>query len=207
MKDLILVVADSYQEKVMEALLPRLPFSHTATFSYDIIRNPRNDSGSYNDSHELLRPYINQYSFAIVVFDHEGSGVENIKTREQTEMDVEHLLSINGWGDRKAAIVIDPELENWMWIDSPHVQDAIGWESIEPLYVWARSNGKIAYGEAKPIRPKETLEEALRTSRTAKSAAIYKKIASRVSYRDCIDPAFLKLLGVLQVWFPAKAGS
>jgi hypothetical protein len=203
MKDLIVVVADSYQEKVMEALLPRLPFSDTAIFRYDIIRNPRNDSGSYNDSHELLRPYINQYSYAIVVFDFEGSGVENIKTREEAESDVEGLLSINGWNDRNAVIVIDPELENWMWIDNPHVQDAIGWESIESLYVWARSKGKIAYGEAKPIRPKETLEEALKVSKTAKSAAIYKKIASRVSYSGCIDPAFLKLIRALKGWFPA----
>ena len=199
MKDLIVVVADSYQEKVIEALLPRIPItSNTKTFTYDIIRNPRNDSGSYNDSHELLRPYINQYHFAIVVFDHEGCGVEDTKTRVETESDVEGLLSINGWPNRNSVIVIDPELENWMWIDNPNVQDAIGWFGIESLYVWARANGKIAHGEAKPIRPKETLEEALRISNSAKSSSIYKKIAGTVSYKGCTDPAFIKLIQTIK---------
>lgn len=204
MKDLIVIVADSYQEKVIEALLPRLANTDTSVFSYDIIRNPLFDSGSYNDSHELLRPSINQYSHALVIFDHEGSGVEHIKNRKETEEDVEKLLSINGWNGRNAVVVIDPELENWMWIDSPHVESAIAWEGLESLYIWARSSGKIAHGEVKPFRPKEALEQALRLNRTAKSSAIYKRIAARVSYRSCIDPAFLKLISVLKAWFPSK---
>jgi hypothetical protein len=203
MKDLIVSVADSYQEKVMEALLPRIPVSSgTRQFSYDIVRNIGNDSGSYYDSHELLRPYINDYRFAIVVFDLEGSGVENNKTREQAEIDVEHLLSINGWNKKNMVIVIKPEIETWMWVDNPNVEIAIGWDKQESLYSWARSNGLIVSNESKPSRPKESLEKALRNSDTAKSSAIYKKIATTVSYRNCKDPAFIKLIAILSGWFP-----
>jgi hypothetical protein len=205
MKDLIVAVADSYQEKVMEALLPRIPISSgTRPFSFDIVRNPGNDSGSYNDSHELLRPAIKQYYFALVVFDFEGTGIENIKSREDAELTVENLLSINGWDGRNAVAVIKPEVENWMWTDSPHVESAIGWEKQESLYTWAKNNGKIAVGDSKPVRPKETLEEALKISKTSKSSAIYKKIATNVSYKKCNDPAFLKLILKLQEWFPSS---
>lgn len=203
MKDLIVVTADSYQEKVLEALLPRIPQSSgTKHFSFDILRNPRNDSGSYNDSHELLRPYINMYRFAAVIFDYEGTGAEGVKTREEIESEVEELLNKNGWNKRNCVVVIEPELENWMWIDSPHVEDAIGWEGLESLYIWARANGRIPHDETKPIRPKETLEEALKICRTPKSSAIYKKIATKVSYKGCKDPAFLKLLNQIASWLP-----
>ena len=203
MRDLIIAVADSYQEKVMEALLPRVPLSSgTRAFTYDIVRNIGNDSGSYNDSHELLRPAIKQYHFALVLFDYEGTGVENVRTREQAESDVEGLLSANGWLNRNAVAVIKPEIENWIWLDSPHVQSAIGWERQESLYTWARANGKMADDDFKPIRPKETMEEALRISNTSKSSAIYKKIAASVSYKKCVDPAFQKVITKLTEWFP-----
>ncbi len=202
MKDLIVAVADSYQEKIMEALLPRVPkVSGTTPFTFDIIRNPHNDSGSYNDSHELLRPAIKSYNFALVMFDYEGSGVENVRTREQSESDVEALLSANGWQDRNAVIVIKPEIENWIWLDHPIVGHAIGWEKSESLYTWARKNGKITSESYKPERPKETFEEVLRMSNTPKSSAIYKKIATVVSYKRCNDPAFQKVISTLQKWF------
>src|SRR5438067_138022 len=114
MKYLIVAVADGYQEKVMEALLPRVPASSgTREFSYDIIKNPGHDSGSYNESHELLRSSINQYHFALVIFDFEGTGAEHLKTKTQIENEVHDLLNINGWDKRNAVIVIQPELENW----------------------------------------------------------------------------------------------
>jgi hypothetical protein len=202
MKDLIISVADSYQEKVMEGLLPRIPVSsNIRQFSYEIVRNIGNDSGSYNDSHELLRPYARDYGFALILFDYEGSGIENIKTREQAEAEVEHLLSINGWDDRSSAIVIYPELENWMWVDNPNVEDAIGWEQQESLYTWARKEGLMGFQDSKPIRPKESLEKALRINKTSKSSAIYKKIATNVSYRKCNDLAFVKFIKKLKEWF------
>lgn len=206
MKDLIVAVADSYQEEVINELLPRLTLTHNiSTLDFDIIRNPGHDAGSYNNSQDLLRPFVNQYSFCLVIFDYEGSGIESKKSREEAERDVEYKLTLNGWDDRCCCIVIEPELENWMWINSPHVEDAIGWDNqTESLYNWARAEGFILRNESKPLRPKETLENALRFIRTAKSASIYRRIAKRASYRDCSDPAFLKLTRTLENWFKKK---
>lgn len=203
MKDLIISVADSYQEKVIEGLLPRVPMSSVIReFSYDIIRNISNDSGSYNDSHTLLRNYINDYHYSLVIFDFEGSGAEFSKSRTEAETEVERLLSLNGWDGRCATIIIDPEIENWMWIDNPNVQNAIGWERTETLYTWARRSGLIGANDLKPIRPKETFEKALKLCSTSKSSSIYKKIASTVSYKNCSDPSFIKLINTFKSWFP-----
>lgn len=202
MKDLIVSVADSYQEKVLESILPRLPQVYkTKTFSYDIIRNPICDSGSYNSSQELLRPFINAFDHAVVIFDYEGSGAEERKSREEVELDVEILLNRNGWLERNIVVVVSPEIETWMWVDSPHVHDAIGWERATSLYDWARQKGFLDDGAFKPERPKESLFEALRLCKTSKSSSIYKNIAAKVSFRRCSDPAFLKLIDSLRAWF------
>lgn len=190
MKDLIVAVADGHQEKVMEALLPRiLNASQTADFNFEMIKNPGKDSGSYNDSHELLRPFINQYRFALVVFDFEGTGVEHLPL-DQVKKNVQELLEKNGWKGRSAVIVIQPELENWMWMDNRNVEQAIGWEEKISLYDWAKKEGLLAEDATKPDRPKEAFLDALRLSRTPLSASIYGKITAKVSYGKCQDAAF-----------------
>ncbi|MFN0016546.1 MAG: methylation-associated defense system protein MAD4 [Saprospiraceae bacterium] len=202
MIDLIAVVADGHQEKVLEALFLRIPKSSgTSVFSFDIIKNAGKDSGTYNDSHELLRPFINQYRFALVVFDFDGSGVEHL-SREQVEKNVQELLDKNGWQDRSAVIVIRPELENWMWVDNPNVQQAIGWENEISLYDWAKQEGWLPEGTTKPIGPKGALEKAMFLSGTPKSAAVYGKIAATVSYSRCSDAAFLRMIQQIKDWFP-----
>ncbi len=207
MKDLIVTVADGHQEKVMEALLPRIPIaSQTSGFSFDIIKNPGKDSGSYNDSHELLRPFINQYRYALALFDFEGTGVENLSP-EQIETNVRELLNNNGWLNRNAVIVIQPELENWMWMDNPNVAQAIGWEKEISLYEWAKQEGLIREGRSKPDRPKEVMEKALRLSGTPLSASIYGKIAGKVSYNRCEDISFRQLIQQIKNWFPLSDNS
>ncbi|MBL7797044.1 MAG: hypothetical protein JNJ90_11175 [Saprospiraceae bacterium] len=204
MKDLIVFVADGHQKAVMEALLPRIPkSSNTAEFGFEVKVNPGKDSGTYIYSHELLRPYINQYRFALVVFDFEGTGVEHLPL-DQVKKNVQELLEKNGWKGRSAVIVIQPELENWMWMDNRNVEQAIGWEEQVSLYDWAKKEGLLAEDATKPDRPKEAFLDALRLSRTPLSASIYGKIAAKVSYGKCQDAAFQDLIQQLKAWFPLQ---
>ena len=184
MKDLIVIVADGTMQKVIEELLKRMPISSgTKNFSFDVISNIGNDAGCYNDSHEILRNFITQYNYAMVIFDKEGSGVEE-KSREEIESETHLLLNRNGWESRNTVIVIDPELENWIWQNSPHVEQAFGWNSPESLYLWCHNNGIIAHGEQKPFRPKESLHRILKETKTPFSSSIHKKIASKISYKN-----------------------
>lgn len=56
-------------------------------------------------------------------------------------------------------------------------------------------------GTPKPERPKEAFEALLREKRIQRSSAIYKKIATDVSFREGVDPAFLKFKHILEQWF------
>ncbi|HEY2289968.1 MAG TPA: hypothetical protein VGM86_04625 [Thermoanaerobaculia bacterium] len=122
------------------------------------------------------------------------------------ESQLEERLAQSGWEDRAAAVVISPELENWVWSDSPHVERVLGWErGSAPLRGWLQEKGLLEAGVAKPARPKEAVELALWTVRKPRSSAIYFELAQNVSTDRCTDPAFLKLRRCLCEWFPAPA--
>jgi hypothetical protein len=162
--------------------------------------HPKRDPGVYKLAHDFLRPFQHQASYALVIFDRDGCG--SPQTRDQLEIEVEARLSQNGWSERSAAIAIDPELENWVWSDSRHVAEALGWEHAE-LRTWLVGSGRQPQGERKPLNPKETVEQALRQKNIPRSSAVYREIAEHVSFERCTDLAFLKLCTVLRRWFPA----
>ena len=109
------------------------------------------------------------------------------------------------WGNRAAVIVIDPELEQWVWADSPHVDSALGWKDRDPaLRHWLEASGMLTSGMVKPDRPKEAMLAALKAVRKTPSSSLHTEIAKKVTLDRCIDGAFLKLKSVLQKWFPAE---
>lgn len=122
--------------------------------------------------------------------------------RAVLEQEVERRLSSSGWEDRAAAVVIDPELEIWVWNDSPHVEAVLGWDTgTSSLRDWLRQKGWLAEGTSKPTQPKRAVEEALRISRKPRSSAIYQQLAQRVSIDRCVDPSFVRLRQILTRWF------
>ena len=202
MKDIVFLVADGNMEKFFDGLLPRVyRVSQTSEFTYDILPNPTHDAGNLNDSHEYLRPFIRQYRYAMVVFDHEGCGSEG-KSVQELETNVQELLDRNGWENRSSVLIIDPELENWVWIRSPRIKEAINWKYEEEIVDWVAAQNYAFNQVGKPIRPKEAFEAVLRHARTPRSSSIYKKIANQVSYKNCTDTAFLKLIRQIKLWFP-----
>lgn len=200
MKDLIILVADPTIKACIEGLLPRIPkASGTREFDYDIIVHPKRDGGCRTQSGDLLNSQSKFYKKCLVIFDREGSGGENL-TREQLEISVEQSLQ-NFWENRVSTIVIDPELENWIWIRSPHVADATNWGDIDELYNWMAENNWKNDNINKPPRPKEALEAVLKKSKKPFSSSVHKAIAAKASYKHCTDPAFLKMIEKLIEWF------
>lgn len=149
----------------------------------------------------LLR---NRYAHALIMLDREGCGQET-RSREELEDVIGRNLSVSGWGERGVAVVIDPELEGWVWGDSPHLGEVLGWsEELGSLRLWMNKAGFLAENHVKPSRPKEALETVLRTVRRPRSASIYLQLAQRVSVNRCIDPAFSKFRTTLRQWFPPE---
>lgn len=201
MKDLIILVADQKIRFCIEGLIPRLPYTTgIVPFQYDIFSHPNRDPGCRAQSSAFLGSFQNRYRFALVIFDKEGCGRENL-SREGLEEEVEEALAGSGWNNRAKAIAIDPELENWIWVRSPQLSEIINWESIDSLYQWLFDREYLKEGDVKPNRPKEAFEEAMRFSKKQRSSAIYKQIATQVSFKRCTDESFLKFIQCMKDWF------
>lgn len=200
-KDLIVLVADKNMEFTIKGLLGRHRSFGIREIKSDIHVHPERDPGCRVRGHEFLRPFSSRYDHALVIFDREGSGREQI-SREALESEIEQHLSGSGWDDRATAIVIDPELENWVWSDSACVDNCLGWFEEEPdLRTWLQRKGFLEEGQIKPHRPKEAVEEALRFVSKPRSSAIYYDLAKQTPFENCIDSAFNKLRIVLRNWF------
>ncbi|MEW6072957.1 MAG: hypothetical protein AB1726_10260 [Planctomycetota bacterium] len=200
-KDLIALVADKNMEFALRALLSRAASLEIRPVTADVYVHPERDAGCLLRAHEFCRPFIDRYSHSLVMFDREGCG-RGQESRRELEQRTEALLSNFGWEGRSATVVIDPELEAWVWSSSPHVASALGWQGRRPgLREWLERVDLWADAEAKPHRPKHALERALWAVRRPRSSALYAEIAGKVRLGDCQDLAFGKLRDTLASWF------
>lgn len=200
MAELVLLAADKTIETGVTRLLARPQALGCRQFSVRSFVHIGRDPGCYRRSPEFLAGLSGQYEHAVVIFDREGSGA--IKSRNEIEADVEERLAAGGWGDRASCIVVDPEIENWVWVDSPHVATSLSWEADVELRQWLAGRGLWPAGVMKPPQPKEAVEAVLRETRQPRSSALYGELAQRVSVTRCVDPAFLKLRHLVRTWFP-----
>jgi hypothetical protein len=199
-KELLVLCADRNIEFAVRGLLGRLAGVRLRAIRYDIYVHPERDPGCVNRSPEFLRPFAGSYSHALVLFDHAGSGRER-EAPEQVEESIEARLDGQGW-EGSAAVAIAPELENWVWADSPHVPDVLGWKGPHgTLRQWLEARGFWPSGETKPTRPKEALEAVLRDRHKPRSSSIYLDLAGKVSLDRCTDRAFRKFRTTLLDWF------
>ena len=202
-KDLVVLAADKNMQFAVKGLLARTKDVGIRPVTFDIFVHPDRDPGCRNSSHDFLRFALKSHAHAMVVFDRAGGWIDSIE-RIELEAEVEQRLRRNGWQDRSAAVVIDPELENWVWSDSPVVSDLLGWRGrYVELRAQLEQRGFLRPQQTKPDRPKEALEFALWQARKQRSSSIYAEIARQVDFRPCVDPAFIKLRQTLAGWFPA----
>jgi hypothetical protein len=202
-KDLIVLVADLDAENAIVKLLGRHESLKVRPFSFEVIRYPGRDAGVRKDCAELLRSYQTTFNYALVIFDHHGSGKED-QSRDALENDREQSLANNGWQDRAAVIVLDPELEIWVWSDSPHVALTLGWPSQDRLRAHLLAKNWLNDNEIKPKKPKEAMKDVLRTAQKSLSASYFSELAQQVSVNRCQDPSFKKFVDTLRNWFPLE---
>jgi hypothetical protein len=117
-------------------------------------------SGCHFNGIGFISTFINDYRYGLLVFDFEGSGAEN-QDADEVEGTLEKKLYDCGWDDRAAVIIIRPELESWVWSNSPHVVDELGWTGRKPsLQNWLKEKNFLEENNIKPKRPKEAMEAA-----------------------------------------------
>ena len=199
---LIVLAADKHIAASLEVLIgQRRADLGIRPISFDVRRHPESDPGCRTKAVEFLRPLVNQYRRALVVFDHQGCGSK--APREKIQQEVEFALERNGWQGRSKAIVIAPELVSWVWSPTGDVAYALGWgRDFDPLRAWLEDTGLWPGHQSKPTDPKEATRQALRRSRKVLSSALFKALAASVRFDRCHDPAFYELQTILQTWFP-----
>ena len=201
--DLVILVADKDMQQSLEGLLQRDKSLGIRSISTRIFSHPKKDPGVFNEAHLFLRAFHKSAGHCLVMLDHEGCGAR-AGARDAIETTIETRLARNGWQNRSAAIVLDPELEAWVWSDSPHVDSILGWPCGDTnLRDWLIDQGFLEPGSPKPIRPKEAVEAALRYARRRRSSALYRELAEKVRFSHCHDASFVKFLSTLRSWFPA----
>jgi hypothetical protein len=201
--DLVVLVADGQMESAISGIISRDVSLGIRKLIPKIYVHPSHDPGCLLKSHEFLRIFISQYDYSIVIFDREGCGQE-FNSRDELEEIVEKNLDIVGWQNRSTAIVIDPELEAWVWCGSRHVEDVLGWRNHEPnLYEWLLTSGYLYAEGSRIVHPKEAMEKALKIVGKQRSSSYYGQLAKVVSLQNCVDPSFIKLKSTLQKWFPS----
>ncbi len=205
-KDLVLLVPDCNYEKGLTALLKRPQSLGIRPISFDIYIHTNRDPGCLRQAHDFLRPFASDFSYALILFDREGCG--KASSRGDLEKDVAERLNNAGWRDRNTVLVIEPELDIWVWSDSPLVDSCLGWPQGQPaLRTWLREQKFLSKSATKPDRPKEAMEAVLRRTKRPRSASIYAKLGQRVGVNRCADPAFQELKTTLRNWFPVTTST
>lgn len=203
-KDLVVLLADQNAESAIRGILGRNQSLGIRPVSYDTFVHPERDPGCLRRAAEFLRSFSRQYDKALVIFDHDGCGREQVEAAS-LEVEVESSVATAGWPDRVAALVLKPELETWVWADSPHVAGVLGWVDQDTrLEEWLDRAGFPADSRGKPHPPKEAMERVLRHVRRPRSSALYFELANKVGLTRCQDAGFQKLHQRLQSWFPEQ---
>ncbi len=200
-RDLVVLAADKDIEASIQGLLSRHQRLRIRPVSYKIEVDPEHDPGCFLRAHDILRPQVRMFSHALVIFDHQGSGQEKLP-REEVERRLTERLASAGWDDRAAAVVIAPEIEQWVWSDSPHVGQVLGHSNVR---TWLATEKLWPLDATKPPDPKRAMEWALRHARRPRSPANFRKIAEQVSFERCSDQAFAHLREILRKWFAETA--
>lgn len=202
--DLVILVSDKNMEWAVRGLLSRSNALGIRPINSTIYVHPERDPGCLRNGHTFLRSMSSRFAHAIVMFDHMGSGREQ-ETRELLEREVVEHMAKAGWADRATSVILSPELEVWIWSDSPEVDRCLGWSRKQPdLRTWLRDQEIWSIQEPKPKDPKAATESALQKVRKPRSSSLYKQLAESVSFQRCTDPAFMKLLQTLRLWFPRE---
>lgn len=179
MKDLSVLTADADMLAVFRAILDRPDALGIRSISFEINRHVNRDAGVFGTGPEPLRAIPKKdFRYFVVAFDHHGSGCN--RPPDQCARTVQDRLDSCTFTDRSAVVVIDPELEEWLWRDPSAITN---------------------HAEADATSdPKEKLRQVFKRKPRPQD---FEQIAARADLQAWnSSPSFRILKETLQNWFP-----
>ncbi|MEV5411512.1 hypothetical protein AB0K60_22075 [Thermopolyspora sp. NPDC052614] len=205
-RDVVFLLADAGMEQMLLGFLGRPRFHLSlgcAPFAFDpredVFVAQTRDPGVYGTAREFLRPFERTHRRAVVMLDADWVGTPGA---DAIHKHITRCLT-EAWAEF-AVVVIDPELEAWIWQDNPQVAQAL---KCPPDFRRILADARLwPLDAAKPPRPKEALEHLRRPPyRADGSRAAFRRLAERISVRHCEDAAFNLLRDTLRTWFPENS--
>ena len=202
MIDLFRLVADRNMEAAVSGLLGRPHSLGIRKIRYQVRTHGFRDPGCFHRADDVLKLFRSKARHAIVMLDQAWDGVP-CDTSEETEESLRQRLRRVGMSAWACPIVIEPELEAWVFSGSPHVERILGWSNRSPRLRDALEGRALwRAGDAKPHDPKAAIEWALAEVRVNRTSKIYSELAERVSTLNCTDQSFQRFRRLLRQWFP-----
>lgn len=209
MRDCMFYVADLNMAEAFKGFLQRDKFHlslRCGAFEFDALQDlarakGKTDGGLWRHAGSLLKGYLQTHRRLVVCLDCDFGGSPG---QAQIKADITRQLLSVGWQQQSFLVLaIDPELEQWIWQDSIHIEHALKHPSPPSLRQALAASNEWPLGQDKPIDPKGLLASLVDKNLGGdRSSSLYAKITSKVSPARCTDPEFQALRQQLQVWFP-----
>jgi hypothetical protein len=173
--DLVALVPDVHIDAIIRTLVSRL-WPHISFISV----KAKGDPDVFYRAEEWLRPFIHRAQYALVILDFQWARPSGLAASHHVREKLKDRLSRSGWQDRCEVVVIDPEVESWLWAD------------------------------VRTRNPKEELDRVIeqvnrdRRVRAKRDARLYEQFAREIPKErldQCADPAFSALRWALSSWF------
>jgi len=218
MRDIIFHLADKHMEEGLRAFFQRDDWQHTLgcrRFEID----PRSDSdlfrvagctdgGVWKYAHKNLATFKDKYRHAVIVLDADFDPRPGAKVLQE---DISKCMIESGWNEgRFAVIVIQPELEAWLWAPNVNVALGFGHPNFNDLRAALEAEMLWNAGDPKPHDLKGARDYAAKRGGKRTGGPIFKSIFGGISRRAldlCAEPGFVTLRSALSGWFPDGGGA
>ena len=209
MKDLFVLTADSDAQALMKAVLGRYRDLQIHPISFDVQRFPGRDSGMVKEGPEIARALVKktEYSRLILMWDYHGSGWHDLNAKQAVTR-IEQRLDGVTWTDRSAAVVVVPEVEEWLWRCPASVARHLGSSAAEFDLLIARAVTGLDLSPERCCRekPKELFETVLyykkRRRPLPEDFGLLGTSANLTKWS--VSETFGRLVGILRAWFPTR---
>lgn len=203
----MVLVPDKNTQFALRGILARHSALGIRPISYDFRIHPGRDGGVRTAGPELLRGERARFHHALLVHDRAGCGASELASTLDLEAELEQRLE-TVWADRAKAIVIEPEVDAWIWGTESVLRECLAWPLRDTgIRDWLVSRQFQFDSHGKPRMPKEALEALIPVHGLPRSSSLYERVTGRISLRRCSDPAFLRLKQALVRWFESRVSS
>lgn len=217
MRDIIFHIADQHMEAGFRAFFARDNWHHVlgcSRFEIDpeserdiFRRGGYTDGGIWKHAHNNLMLFKEDYRHAVIVLDADFEphpGVE--KLRE----DITNNMLGAGWAEGSfCVVVIDKELEAWLWAPNVNVAKAFGHNDFDQMRAALAQKNLWDEGAPKPNDLKAARDLAARLGGKRTGGPIFRGVFEGISKRACDlcqENGFITMRNALQTWFPPTEG-